>query len=213
MLMKVEREEIVQYCRKLITSGLTRGTGGNISICDRSRGWMAISPSGMDYFTMVPEDVVVMDLNGHVVEGCRKPSVEHAMHTIFYTDREDVNAVVHDHAAACSTMAALHWPLPAVNYLVALAGGPCVPCAEYATFATPELAKVALEGMGKGYACFLAGHGFLSAAPSLSMAFNIAEECERCSDIYLRAKAVGEPVAIPDEKVYELLKMAKKYGQ
>ncbi len=213
MIMQEERKLIVEYGKKLVTSGLTKGTGGNISICNRAKNLMAISPSGMDYFKTEPLDVVVMDLRGHIVDGIRKPSVEHSMHTIFYTDRKDVNAVVHTHAIACSTMAALHESLPAVNYLVALGGSFSVPCAEYATFATPELAKAALAGMGKGYACFLANHGFLSAAPSLPLAFNISEEIERCAEIYLRAKAVGNPSCISDDKMKELLDMVEKYGQ
>jgi len=215
MKMKSEREMIVEHCKKLVTSGLTTGTGGNISICDRAKGLMAISPSGMDYFETQPEDVVVMDLSGNIVEGSRKPSVEHSMHTIFYTNRDDVNAVVHTHSTSASTMAALHWSLPAVNYLVALVGGTEVPCARYEIFSTPELAKATLEGMGKCFGAFMANHGFIAAAPDLPRAFNIAEEIERCSTIYLKAKAAGEPKIIPDEKIFEMFEMAKKkkYGQ
>lgn len=213
MLMQEERELIVHYGKKLITSGLTKGTGGNISICDREKGLMAISPSGMDYFDTKPEDVVVMDLDGNIVEGKRKPSVEYSMHAIFYKKRQDVNAVVHTHAVACSTMAALHWELPAATYLSALCGGLKVPCAQYGTFATMDLAEAALNGMGKGYACFLANHGFISAFANVHMAFNIAEEIEHCSEIYLRAKAVGEPEIIPDQEMMRMFEMFKSYGQ
>jgi len=212
-MMREERELIVEYGKKMITSGLTQGTGGNISICDRTRGLMAISPSGMDYFAITPEDVVIMDLAGNVVDGKRKPSVEYAMHSIFYTDREDVNAVLHTHAIACSTMAALQEDLPAVNYMVALSGNTVIPCSKYETFGSRELALSALHTMGKGYACFLGNHGFISAAPNLPAAFKIAEECERCSEIYLRAKAAGQPKIIPDDKLMEMLAVAKKYGQ
>ena len=215
MLMKSERETVVTYSKKLITSGLTTGTGGNISLCNRKEGLMVISPSGMDYFETEPEDIVVMDLSGNIVDGNRKPSVEHSMHTIFYTDRDDVNAVVHTHAVACATMSALHWNLPVVNYLVALCGGTEVPCARYETFSTQDLARAAFEGVGKGFAAFMANHGFVAVAPDLPGAFNIAEEIERCSEIYLRAKAVGEPKVVPDEKIFEMFEMAKKkkYGQ
>jgi L-fuculose-phosphate aldolase len=211
--MDTERGLVVDYCKKLITSGLTKGTGGNISVFDRDTGLMAISPSGMDYFVMMPEDVVVMDLYEKVVDGLRKPSVEYSLHAIFYKNREDVNAVVHTHAIACSTMAALHWTLPAVNYLVAMFGSNEVPCAEFAIHSSEELAQAALKGMGAGNAVFLANHGFIAAAPSLPSAFYVAEECERCSDIYLRAKSVGEPKIVPDEKIKEMRTSAKKYGQ
>ena len=76
MLLQEERESVVDYCRRLVTHHLTRGTGGNVSVCNRERGLMAISPSGMDYFRTEPEDVVVLDLEGRVVEGRRVPSSE-----------------------------------------------------------------------------------------------------------------------------------------
>jgi len=213
MLLKEERVQIVEYGRKLIESGLTKGTGGNISICDKELELMAMSPSGMNYHDIQPEDVVIMDLTGKIIEGHRKPSVEHSMHRIFYTDRQDITAVVHTHSVACSTMAALHWELPASNYLVAFSGGTKVPCTPYETFATKELAKAALETMGKGYACFLGNHGFLAASSSLKMAFTIAEEIEHCAEIHLRAKSVGTPQIIPDKKMEELFEMFKAYGQ
>jgi L-fuculose-phosphate aldolase len=213
MLMPEARELIVHYGRRLLTHGLTRGTGGNLSIADRARGLMAISPSGLDYFETTAEDVVVLDLQGRVVEGTRSPSVEHPMHRIFYTDRQDVNAVVHTHAVACTTMAALQWELPASSYLVALCGGTKVPCARYATFATEDFARAALEGMGQGFACFLANHGFVAAAPDVHVAFTIAEEIEHCAEIYLRARAVGEPTVIPDAEVSRLVGMLRAYGR
>lgn len=213
MLLKEERILIVEYGKKLIESGLTKGTGGNISICDKEKGLMAMSPSGMNYHKIKPEDIVVMDLTGKIIEGNRRPSVEHSMHCIFYTDRQDITAVVHTHSIACSTMAALHWELPASNYLVAFSGNTKVPCTPYETFATKELAKAALNTMGNGYACFLGNHGFLAASSSLEMAFTIAEEIEHCAEIHLRAKSVGNPQIIPDKKMMELFEMFKAYGQ
>lgn len=213
MLLKTERNLIVEYGKKLLDAGLTKGTGGNISICNKEKGLMAMSPSGMNYYSIQSKDVVVMDLTGKIIEGLRKPSVEHSMHRIFYTDRKDIQAVVHTHSLACSTMAALHWELPASNYLVAFSGKTKVPCTPYETFATYELAKAALDTMGKGYACFLGNHGFLAASSSVDIAFTIAEEIEHCAEIYLKAKSVGEPKIIPDEKMVEIFEMFKSYGQ
>ncbi|MDR2035492.1 MAG: L-fuculose-phosphate aldolase [Coriobacteriales bacterium] len=198
MLLENERKLIVEYGKKLIISGLTTGTSGNLSVYNRSEELMAISPSSMDYFEVKPADVVVMDLQGTVVQGKQMPSVEHAMHRLFYAERQDVNAVVHTHALACCTMAALHWSLPAAHYLVALCGASEVPCSEYAPFATSELAGAALKAMGGGSAVFLANHGFVSVGSSLKTAFSLAEEIERCTEIYLRAKAVGAPKIISE---------------
>ncbi|MEM1119568.1 MAG: L-fuculose-phosphate aldolase [Bacteroidota bacterium] len=213
MLLKTERELIVEYGKKLLDSGLTRGTGGNISIYNREKGLLAMSPSGLPYHETQPEDVVILDLTGKVVEGHRKPSVENSMHRIFYTERSDIQAVVHTHSVACSTMAALHWELPASSYLVALSGNTKVPCAPYATFGTMALARAALYAMVEFYACFLANHGFLAAAQSVELAFTIAEEIEHCAEIHLKASAVGTPQIIADEKMEELFELFKAYMQ
>jgi len=134
LLLEEKRQVIVEYGKKLIAAGLTRGTGGNISVLDEKSKLMAISPSGMDYFETKPEDVVVMDLNGKIVDGFRKPSSEWRMHLIFYQKREDVGAVVHTHSMFATTLATLHWEVPPASYLIAYAGKK-VPCAPYATLA------------------------------------------------------------------------------
>ena len=108
MRMKEEREAIVEYCIKLIEHRLTKGTGGNISIYDRKDKIMAISPSGLDYYKTKPEDVVVMDLDGNLIEGSRKPSTEYNLHKIFYEQRDDCNSVVHCHSMFSGVLACLH---------------------------------------------------------------------------------------------------------
>ena len=84
MLMQEERELVVEYGRKMSTDRLSTGTSGNISVCNAEKGLMAISPSGMDYFSTTPEDVVITDLEANIVDGVRKPSSEWALHTAFY---------------------------------------------------------------------------------------------------------------------------------
>ena len=162
MILREEREQVVEYCRMLTTHRLTKGTGGNISACNREKGLMAISPSGMDYFKTEPEDVVVLDLEGRVVEGRRIPSSEADMHRLLYIDRSDVNAVVHTHSTYATTLACMRWNLPAVHYLVGFAGLD-VRCTPYATFGTPELARLAREGMKGRFAVLLGNHGLLAA--------------------------------------------------
>ena len=212
MLLKAEREQIVEYGKKLITSGLTKGTGGNISIYNREHNLMAISPSGIDYFETKPEDIVVLNLEGEIVEGTRKPSSELGMHSIFYQRREDINAIVHTHSPFCTTISALNWDLPAASYLVAYAG-PNVRCAKYATFGTEELAENAFEAMKDRRAVLLANHGLLAGAHDLINAFNIAEEIEFSAEIYYRAKSIGEPVILPEQEMQLMLEKFKTYGQ
>lgn len=213
MLLEEKRQVIVEYGKKLIAAGLTRGTGGNISVLDEKSKLMAISPSGMDYFETKPEDVVVMDLNGKIVDGFRKPSSEWRMHLIFYQKREDVGAVVHTHSMFATTLATLHWEVPPASYLIAYAGKK-VPCAPYATFGTQEIADAAYNAMGEEYnAVLLANHGLIAVGLDMPSAFGIAEIIEMVCEIYYRAKCVGEPVILPDEEMELMLEKFKTYGQ
>lgn len=211
MLMRKEREAIVEYCIKLIEHDLTKGTGGNISIFDREKGLMAISPSGIDYYKTKPEDVVIMDLEGNVVDGDKKPSSEHQLHSIFYLNREDCNSVVHCHSMYAAVLASLRWTLPAAHYMIALAGKD-VRCARYATFGTEELALNAFDAMEDRKAVLLANHGQLAIAPDLPNAFNIAEEIEFCAEIYFKTKCVGEPFILSDEEMEVMAEKFKSYG-
>ena len=214
MLLREEREQVVEYCKKLITQGLTKGTGGNISICNREKGLFAISPSGIDYFETEPEDVVVMNLQGQVVDGKRKPSSEHELHRIFYENREDINAVVHTHSVYCTVLAVLREELPASSYLVAFAGGPNVRCGDYASFGTRELAEITFKAMEGRNAALMANHGLLAGAEDILNAFNIAEQIEGCAEVYVKARMIGKPVIL-DEKEMETMvdRFRHSYGQ
>ncbi|MBY0223880.1 L-fuculose-phosphate aldolase [Mammaliicoccus sciuri] len=212
MLLEQERMKIVEFCNKLITQGLTKGTGGNISVFNRDKNLMAISPSGIEYQKLTPEDIVVLDLKHNIIDGKNKPSSELSMHSIFYRERKDINAVVHTHSTFAKTLASLRWELPAVSYLVAYAGRN-VRCAEYASFGTDELAENAFAAMQDRKAVFLANHGMLAGAIDLENAFNIAEEIEFCAEIYYRAKQLGEPILLSDEEMDQMLERFKSYGQ
>ncbi|WP_342536808.1 L-fuculose-phosphate aldolase [Sporosarcina sp. FSL K6-3508] len=212
MLLEQERKKIVEFCNKLITQGLTKGTGGNISVFNRDENLMAISPSGIEYHKLTPEDIVILDLKHNIIDGKNKPSSELSMHSIFYRERKDINAVVHTHSTFAKTLASLRWELPAVSYLVAYAGRN-VRCAEYASFGTDELAENAFAAMQDRKAVFLANHGMLAGAIDLKNAFNIAEEIEFCAEIYYRAKQLGEPVLLSDGEMDQMLEKFKSYGQ
>jgi L-fuculose-phosphate aldolase len=211
LLLQQERENIVEYGIKLMQSGLTKGTGGNISVYNREAGFMAISPSGLDYFKTKPEDVVVLDLDGRIVDGARKPSSELDMHSIMYRKRADIDAVVHTHSPFTAAVSALHIDLPAVSYLVSL-GGVNIRCSQYATFGTPELAEYAYEAMIDRKAVLLANHGLLAGGTDLTDAFNVAETMEFCAEVYCRAKSIGEPVIIPEAEMHRLIEKFSGYG-
>ncbi|MEY8303928.1 L-fuculose-phosphate aldolase [Anaerosalibacter bizertensis] len=212
MLMKNEREQIVEYGKRLIDANLTKGTGGNLSIFNREKQLMAISPSGIDYFKIKPEDVVILDLEGNKVDGDKSPSSEYEMHRIFYENRRDIDAIIHTHTMYSTTIACLNWELPPVHYMVALAGLN-VRCAKYATYGTKELAENAFEAMKDRNAVLLANHGLLAGAKDLANAFNITEEIEYCAELYYRTKCIGEPVILSEEEMTLMLDKFKTYGQ
>jgi len=213
MLLQKEREDVVKYCCKMITAGLTKGTGGNISILNRQRGLMAVSPSGIDYFETEVEDVVVMDLEGKIVDGRRRPSSEYELHRIFYVRRDDIAAVVHTHSVYSTVLATLRQPLPASSYLVAYSGLD-VRCADYASFGTTELAERTFEAMNDRFAVLMANHGLLTGSKDILTAFNIAEQIEHCAEVYVKARAIGDPVILDEEEMKKMIvKFSSCYGQ
>lgn len=210
--MKKEREQLVEYGKKIVASGLTKGTGGNLSIFNREKGLIAITPSGIDYFSTKLEDIVIMNIDGDVVEGNNKPSSEFELHKIFYERRTDIHAIIHTHTMYATTISCLNWDLPAVHYMIALAGKD-VRCAEYATFGTMELAENAFKAMKDRRAVLLANHGLLAGANDLANAFNITEEIEYCAELYYRTKCIGKPVILSDEEMELMSEKFKTYGQ
>lgn len=203
---------LVEYGRKMVTQGLTTGSGGNISIIDRTAGQVAITPSGMDYFAISEEDIVVSDLNGHRVAGHRTPSSELPFHLALYRHRDEIQAVVHTHSVFATTLACLHKAIPAVHYLVGFAG-PDVPLAPYATFGTAALSKAIIDTIGDRNAVLLANHGLVAVGHTLREAFNIAEEIEFVAQVYYQTLTVGDPKLLSREQMEEVLVKFKSYGR
>ena len=213
MLLREIREEIIEYGKKTVQSGLTKGTGGNLSVFDRASGTMAITPSGIDYFKIRPEQVVLIDVqSGKITCGDAIPSSERDMHRIFYKYRSDIDAIIHTHSVFAATIATLNWALPPLHYLVAFAGTD-VRCAKYATYGTVALAKNAFEAMEGRKAVLLANHGLLAGGSNLAEAFTVAEEIEFCCELYYRAKCIGEPVLLPQDEMERMLERFKIYGR
>ncbi len=212
MLMEKERFELIKYGKKLVEAGLTKGTGGNLSIFDRKTGNVAITPSGIDFFDIRPEDIVIIDLDGNIIEGNRTPSSEWEMHLMPYRTRDDIDAVIHAHTMYATVIACLREELPATHYMIAVAG-PTVRCAEYATYGSHELAINASKAMVDRKAVLLANHGILAGSNDLLNAFNIIEEIEYCSEIYVKARTIGNPIVLPDEEMKLMAEKFKTYGQ
>lgn len=212
-LLKEARKQLVEYGKKLIDSGLTVGTGGNISIFDEESGYMAITPSGIDYYKLQEEDIVIMDLEGNTIEGTLKPSSEYQMHSIVYQNRPEARAMIHTHALYSTTVSCLREDLPAIDYLVAHGGGKDVRCAEYAPYGTLELAEKAIKAMEGRKAVLLANHGINVLGESIEDAFAVTEQIEFCARLYWQAKAVGTPVILSDEEMDNMVTRFVTYGQ
>ena len=212
MLLFEERHTIVEFGKRLITAHLTTGSGGNLSIYNRAEGLIAIKPSGTDYFSMQPDDVVVVTPKGEIVDGKLKPSSEIRFHLDLLNHRPDINAVLHTHQVYATTIACLNWELPAVHYLVGFCGNK-VPLAPYATFGTPELSENILNSIGIYNACLLANHGIVTVGANMAAAFATAEELELVARLYYQAKCLGEPVILSDQEMAVVGERFKTYGQ
>lgn len=210
MRMLEQREQVVRYARLLIERGLTRGTGGNISV--RQDELVAITPSGVAYASMTAEDIVVVDIAGRVVEGTLRPSSECGMHLACYRTERAFGAVVHTHSPFATTLACMQRELPPIHYLIGYAGG-TVPCIPYYPFGSDELAEAAAAGMAGRNAVLLGNHGLLTAGADLDYAFSVAEETEFVAELYYRTELLGGGRMLCDADMEEALRRFTVYGQ
>ena len=198
MLMQEERELVVEYGKKMSAARLSTGTSGNISIYNAEKGLVALSPSGMDYFSTTPEDVVILDLEGKVVDGKRKPSSEWALHTTFYKHKPHARAVVHTHSVYCT---------------IGDAGAAEVPCAPYQLFGTEALAEAAMEVCGKSDGVLLGNHGLVCCGKDIKGAYGLACNLEYIAEIQCRAMSIGKPNVLTEEQMAEVMVKFQSYGQ
>ncbi len=208
-MLKNQREQVVHYCRLMQKRGLTRGTGGNISI--RYGDLVAISPSGVDYQTMAAEDVPVVDMQGNAVYGVLAPSSELGMHLACYKKRCDISAIVHTHSTFATVLACMEKPLPPVHYLIGYAGDH-VPCIPYYPFGSEELAAAAAEAMEQN-ALLLGHHGLLAVGPNIERAFAAAEEVEFVAELYWRTQAMDGAAPLNSQQMADVCRRFANYGQ
>jgi L-fuculose-phosphate aldolase len=204
------REALIATARRMNASGLNQGTSGNLS--QRVEGGFLLTPTGMDYDSLEPEDLVLMRFDGGH-EGRRKPSSEWRFHRDLLVARPEVGAVLHAHSMFCTTLACLRRPIPSFHYMVAVAGGVDIRCAPYATFGTEELSRHAVAALEGRKACLLANHGMLALGDGLASAFKLAVEVETLAAMYWRALQVGEPVLLDAAEMAVVLEKFKTYGQ
>ncbi|MBS7247029.1 MAG: class II aldolase/adducin family protein [Candidatus Jordarchaeales archaeon] len=206
--------EIIRTAREMLQSGLVEGTEGNVSAKvgdDR----VLITPTSMSYMEMALEDLVLLDLNGNVLEGKRQPSSEKPMHLKVYNAREDVRAIIHTHSLYASVLAVLRKPLPPLTDEFMFKYGGTIEVAEYGLTGSEELAENAVKALGNRAAVMLANHGVLCCGKSLAHVLELAKVLERMAKIYVTALMIGEPHQLPEKvirdgaTVYEIIRKMK----
>ena len=189
---------------------LTPGRTGNLSV--RQGDAVAITPSGVPYDDIEPEDVPVVGLDGTRMAGTWAPSSETPMHRHIYREF-DAGAIVHVHSPWATTLAVLRQPLPPVHYMIALAGDR-VPVTDYATYGTEALADNAVEAMEEADsdACLLANHGLVVKAADATAAIEVAETVESVARVYCQARAFGTPEELPSAEIDQTARKLGEYG-
>ncbi len=205
---------LIDAGKRMLHSGLTVETWGNISVRDSETGYIYLTPSGMPYDSLVEDDIVVMDVEGNRIDGERKPTIEYAMHIGIMKKRPDIGAIIHTHPIYSQVFALLHEPIPPVIDEAAQTLGGAVNVTEYAFPGTLEMAQNAIKTLGEGAACLLANHGAVCAGKDMNSAFRICTVLEMTAQIYYMARCIGNPKPIEKEKI-EYMKefVAKSYGQ
>ncbi|CAI2936665.1 class II aldolase/adducin family protein [Aminobacter niigataensis] len=210
MTDKALRDEMVSICRRMNSSGINQGTAGNLSV--RSGKGFLITPSGMPYDIMGPDDIVEMDFDGTYVG--RRPSSEWRFHRDILKAREDISVVLHCHSLYATTLACHHKAIPSFHYMTGVAGGTTIRCATYATFGTQALSDNALVALKDRLACLLGQHGQISLGTNLEHALWLAIEVETLSRIYVQALTLGEPPVLPDDEMARVIEQMRRmsYG-
>ena len=207
------RENLLNITNKLLTAGLNHGATGNCSC--RDRGGYLITPSGVDSSKLTSDMMVRMNLSDSLYqpESKYQPSSEWQFHQAILKKYPDINAVVHTHSVFASTLSALGQDIPAFHYMIAVAGGDSVRCAPYAMFGTKELSDNILEAIQDRKACLLSNHGLVAIGKDLNEAFNIAEEVEHLSRLFIEAKKIGEPKLLSNKEMTEVLNRFNSYSR
>jgi L-fuculose-phosphate aldolase len=206
-------EKVCAASRRTVAEGLNRGRSGNVSA--RWRDGFLITPSGLPSAGLAPQQIVRMSAAGEWDGDCGgdvRPSSEWRIHRDIYAARPEVGAMVHAHAPFAVALACLRQPIPAFHYMVALAGGRDIRCADYAIFGSQALSGHVLAALDGRRACLMANHGLVALGADLDAAVDLAVEVEALCEQYWRARGLGEPVLLTDAEMDAVIDRFKDYG-
>lgn len=211
------RAELIETARAMNVRGINVNKSGNVSVRamsseDGVRGFL-ITPTGIPYDELIPEDIVFVPLAGGEHRGRRAASSEWGMHGAVYAARSDAAAIVHTHSAYATALACQRLRIPAFHYMVAVAGGDSIEVAPYRTFGTNALADVAARALMERNACLLEHHGVLALGSSLSSALSLAAEVENLARQYVLVRGLGEPRLIESDEMRRVIAKFATYGK
>ncbi|HSD82810.1 MAG TPA: L-ribulose-5-phosphate 4-epimerase [Anaerolineae bacterium] len=213
-MLEVLREQVWKLHLELPKNDLVKWTGGNVSGRDPETGLVVIKPSGVKYPDLRPEHLVVLNVDGKIVEGDLAPSSDTASHLYIYRQRSDVGGIVHTHSPYATAFAAIGKPIPV--YLTAIAdefGGP-IPVGGFALIGGEEIGKVVVEAIGRSPAVLLKNHGVFTIGKNAEAAVKAAVMTEDVARTVWYALALGTPDEIPAEDVAKLHnRYTQVYGQ
>lgn len=190
------KKEMVDICLQAFNSKLFAGTSGNLSFFIRDEKKILITPTSVRYETMSIDDVVVIDIDGNIIDGKHKPSSEWKMHTAIYKDRSDIDAIFHTHSPYATSFATVYKTIPTILIeMIPFLGGD-IKVAVYQRPGTKEVGEEALKVLDDRNGCLLGSHGVLTIGKTLEQVYIRAQYVEDAATIYHHALNIGEPVVI-----------------
>jgi len=213
-MLETLKDELLQLNLELPKNKLTAWTSGNVSARDSHTGLVVIKPSGVRYEKLRSQDMVVLDLDGKILEGDLKPSSDTASHLYIYRSRPDVGGVMHTHSRYATAFAALGKPIPCVLTAIADEFGGPIPCAGFALIGGEEIGKAVVESIGQSPAVLLKNHGVFTIGATPLAAVKAAVMTEDVAATVWMAMQLGAPDVIAPEDVEKLHhRYTHVYGQ
>lgn len=208
-----ERLELTNACKKIANDNLVKGTWGNFSIKVKNK--IIITPSGYSYELMTPNDLVIINMDGNIVEGDRVPSSEWMMHSEIYQKREDVDIILHTHPTYSSIASVTLDEIPSLIEDSAMILGPSIKVTDYKLPGSKELAVETVDKLNENNAVVMRNHGLVTVGISLNEVISAAHIVEKNIMIYLEALKLGKKIHyIKDEDLKMLReKYFKSYRQ
>ena len=207
------RQQLIAAARGMEPARLNRGTSGNLSVrtIENGAAGFLITPSGMPYAALSPEDIVFMHHDGRPA-GLREPSSEWRIHRDIYAARPEAQAILHAHSPFATSLACLRRGIPPFHYMIARFGGDTLRCADYATFGTQALSDAAIAALQDRSGCLLANHGMLVFGRDPAHALALAVELEELCEQYWRSSQLGAPVLLDSAEMARVQEKFASYG-